>query len=134
MALRSVDGSAIESPEGFPLVAILAGAGGTDIGDFFKNVLGLETWALIFAVEKGAQRTHGCGSSGRTGASLPRNAFASQQFFLLPTARNFFKKPPGYRLNNMWNPTSVPEDQKAEPAVIKGFKVSVQNMAREHKN
>lgn len=91
MALRSVDGSAIESPEGFPLVAILAGAGGTDIGGFFKNVLGLETWALIFAVEKGAQRTHGCGSSGRTGASLPRNAFASQRFFSCPLLATFSK-------------------------------------------
>lgn len=118
MALRSVDGSAIESPEGFPLVAILAGAGGTDIGGFFKNVLGLETWALVFAVEKGAQRTRILGPDG---SLSPTKRLCLSTFFLLPTARNFFKKPPGYRLNNMWNPTSVPEDQKAEPAVIKVF-------------
>lgn len=31
MALRSVDGSAIESPEGFPLAAILAAPGGAGV-------------------------------------------------------------------------------------------------------
>lgn len=66
MALRSVDGSAIESPEGFPLVAILAAPGGAGVGFWrlFQKCSRVRDMALLSTVGKGVQ----CGESELTDA------------------------------------------------------------------